>query len=531
VRDNLGTTSAEASRLSILKTGSIRFNFLVPVPTTGVSGINNVLNAIKTKYLTATDSVEGSNDYDGATNTWVADLKAYQSQLFAMVKGDSVLKNLPVLGPSIRGNKEETALPALGNISSSLAYGNIHSYPSGRTPERTATNTSTDLESRLGLARQYSFSAKPYMVTESGYTNASNNCVNGHLPATERTAGIYMPRLFLEDFRLGASRTYIYELLDQGTNCSLETHFGMFNFSGAQKPAAVPIHNLTTLLADAGSFSPGSLKYMVTSGGADLRQVLLQKHDGSFWLALWRSSNEANAAIPPTDLSPPDQPLSIIFGQPIAQVTSYRPNVGLAATASVRNPTSASLLVGGQVELVNITPGSSIPVTPSPTPSATLVPSPSQTVIPTVNPSPIVHPTATPFPLPINIPGMPLPLVTGTVAVIPPGTNISKASIAVDGHIVPLTNDGLLNTDTLPNGDHTISVTTVDSKTGQSVTVNHRVTIKNKLTPWQTLQNALYLPLHGNKQLANSLIFVMGLAVLGVFSGTAYFVRRKLIKR
>ena len=47
-------------------------------------------------------------------------------------------------------------------------------------------------------------------------------------PVSERAAGIYVPRLLLENFREGIARTYIYELVDMSRDPDREKGFAGF---------------------------------------------------------------------------------------------------------------------------------------------------------------------------------------------------------------------------------------------------------------------------------------------------------------
>ena len=88
-------------------------------------------------------------------------------------------------------------------------------------------------------------------------------------------------------------RTYSYELFDEGTTFDQGDHFGFFDTKGNAKPAALAVGNLTTILADDKASSGRSLAYSIVDAsagkdGSNVRHVLLQKSNGTFYLALWR---------------------------------------------------------------------------------------------------------------------------------------------------------------------------------------------------------------------------------------------------
>jgi hypothetical protein len=67
-------------------------------------------------------------------------------------------------------------------------------------------------------------------------------------------------------------------------------HYGMFSNTNpvTPKPAANYIHNLTAILADSNS-NPGSaaLSYSISNEPATAHDLLLQKSDGTYALAVW----------------------------------------------------------------------------------------------------------------------------------------------------------------------------------------------------------------------------------------------------
>jgi hypothetical protein len=64
--------------------------------------------------------------------------------------------------------------------------------------------------------------------------------------------------------------------------------FGFFKPDYTPRKAAVYLHNLTTILADQGSIAkPGQLNYSIPDQPATVHEMLLQKSDGTFELAVW----------------------------------------------------------------------------------------------------------------------------------------------------------------------------------------------------------------------------------------------------
>ena len=212
-----------------------------------------------------------------------------------------------------------------------------------------------------------------------------------------------MPRAFLEHYRRGVSRTYSYELLDEFPDPGLtnrESNFGLLRNDLSKKPAFDAVANLIGILKDPGSsFAPGSLDYSLGGNVENLRQVLLQKRDGSFYLALWRASSVWDA-VTQTTLNPGSPDVSISFRQPISSIQLYAPNVSSAPMSSVSNPTGPlSYAVGPQVQILRITPGeaSSEPAPEIPSSEPESEPAPSEPESSPTEPEPIpTEPETTP---------------------------------------------------------------------------------------------------------------------------------------
>ena len=84
----------------------------------------------------------------------------------------------------------------------------------------------------------------------------------------------------------GDVKTYFYALFND-----MSGNFGLMNPDGSPKPAGQALHNLTTLLHDSGGgFTPGSLNYTLNNAQSGDNTLLMEKSDGSYWLAMWNES-------------------------------------------------------------------------------------------------------------------------------------------------------------------------------------------------------------------------------------------------
>jgi P pilus assembly chaperone PapD len=227
------------------------------------------------------DAVEGWNEPDRRLSrtdlSWLPRMKTYMQDTWKAVKGDPTTAGILVGSPSIEFG---TTASALGDVSGIVEFGSIHPYPPWPNYPTYQDRVAAYVD---GMTPAYP--GTPWWTTEAGY-HTSQSCADR--PVSETAQGRYLPRMLLEYMKRGQVRVYNYELIDEGTpDCDREHSFGILRLDGSPKPAFTALKNLLTLLDDPGaSFTPGRLDYTV-SGPASLHRRLLQKRDGTFWLALW----------------------------------------------------------------------------------------------------------------------------------------------------------------------------------------------------------------------------------------------------
>ena len=352
IREDLGPDRPDQyERLNELAASGVKSTLILGDPRNGTAGLDERVATVAEHLAGAMDAIEGPNEYSTRGGAgWRDDLIAYQQQLYTAVKGNSALASLPVIGPSIVHGDQA----ALGDVSSSLDFGNMHSYPNGAMPE-------ANLSSQLAQAALNSGS-KPVMATETGYNTAVNS--EGELkPASEEAMATYLPRLYLEYFSRGVARTYAYELLDQSPDpgqTDPEAHFGLLRNDLSPKPAFDALRNTIQILSDPGpSFSPEALDYTSKDRGSNLQQVVLQKGDGSYYLALWRAKSVWDPAAR-TPVAAPSAPVILRFGQQIASAERYQPTESSSPSAlGAHRDGSLSVDVGAQVTIVRLNLGAS----------------------------------------------------------------------------------------------------------------------------------------------------------------------------
>jgi hypothetical protein len=336
-------------RLNELAGIGVRSTLIMGDPDDGPEEVDTLLSIVRDDLRGAVEAVEGPNEFDSRGGAdWLPRLVDYQSRLYSAVKSDPALTSLPVLAPSVvqRRNQE-----AMGDISDRLDYGNVHPYPDGYMPEQ---NLSDYLE-RGAL----NSGTKPVFATETGY-HTTAGWTGEHNPVSEQAAAAYVPRLLLAYFRAGVARTYLYELLDQKPDrAERENNFGLLRNDMSEKPSFAALRNLVDILEDPGpSFEPGTVEYSLAGESEGVEDLLLQKRDGSFYLALWRTESVIDPESG-TGLAPATRPVEIALERKVTNAAVYRPTVSSAPVAN-RGPESSGRLrvdVGAEVTLVQLTLG------------------------------------------------------------------------------------------------------------------------------------------------------------------------------
>jgi len=326
--------------LNELAAAGIKSTLILGEPDFDEEEFEELIATLRSEVRGAVEAVEGANEIDMRGDTsQLPDLAGYQQQLYGAVKDDPSLAPLPVLGPSLVQKRNQEAL---GDVSGSLDFGNIHAYPDDDAPE---SNLGVHLE-RAAV----NSGSKPVMATETGYHTALG-WSGEHRPVSEETMATYMPRLYLEYFRRGVARTFSYELIDQNPGSDdLEDNFGLLRNDFSEKPAFTALRNTIEILEDPGAaFTPTAAAYSLGGDADDVHHVLMQKSDGGFYLALWRATE---ASAPPTRVT-------LSFGRQVTGAEAYLPNSSSSPAYALPANASGSLAlkVGPQVTILKLALG------------------------------------------------------------------------------------------------------------------------------------------------------------------------------
>lgn len=359
VRDGVGLGRPDVyAEYRALAAEGIKLDMIVgdPLQRYGIGSLTQQLDMIEKEFPEAIATLEGPNEFDNqGSQNWVSELRSYQRNLWESVQRRPRLSSKPILGPSL---VRESSRAELGDISAWTDQGNMHPYPGGQMPD-----ANTHAESELRLAAENTPS-QPVEATETGYQNAVADTTAGNRPVSEKASGIYTPRLFLDNFRRGITRTYDYELIDDEADPSLAVendHFGLVKNNWAPKPAYTALQRLLQVTEDPGpGFVPQPLDFSLRNAPSTTRQVLLQRRDGSYDLILWNAVSVWNTQSL-TEIDPASPSVNVAFEQPVKNVEVFRPNQSAAAVSSSASQTLPLSLTPGVTVLHVVPAGGQLP--------------------------------------------------------------------------------------------------------------------------------------------------------------------------
>lgn len=304
------------------------------------------------------DSVEGANEADAFPQnfqglTGVQAGVALQKKFFADVKGYAATASVPVNSLTVIRNE---SLPIIGDISPYVDRTSSHIYPQwgGYNGELPYPYIQILTKKMNAMAP-----GKPSIITEGGWWTKPHP-----RGVTEAVHAKYTLNYLLDAYKQGVVRTYLYELLDEYPDPDgqkMDNHFGLFRYNGSAKPAAVALHNMTTILADAGRIiSPGKLSYAVDGMPATGYQLLMQKSDGTYVLALWNDARIWDNGNLKERLVAPVQ-VMLNLGVQASTLSVYDPLVGVSPTLTKTNIAGLTLSLPDHPIFVFIKPVGAAP--------------------------------------------------------------------------------------------------------------------------------------------------------------------------
>lgn len=341
---------------------------------------NDVLDAVELlAQRGGLEGMEGANEYDLAGlrtfrvgyedfYPWRTALRAHQAGLNALVKDPSrpLLADVPLLGPALGRFASYDAYAANGyDPGAHHDLGNLHYYNGWRMPEDAEAGPYNDVEDAMAAAENVA-KGDPVVVTEAGYHTApyARDAFGDLSGIPEDVAATYMPRLLLEFERLGALRTYLFELRDHRNfgPGDQESYFGLLRWDGSRRPAFGALARLTSILEDPGpAFTPAPLSYEVAGAPSDVRTRLFARRDGTYVLALWRAAPVWDGHLA-RRLAVAASRVGVVLGDPaaydatVANLSEGGATGGLRWRAARRAAGPITMDLTGDVQLLRLSP-------------------------------------------------------------------------------------------------------------------------------------------------------------------------------
>lgn len=266
---------------------------------------------------------------DPVVGDWGDRVRATQRQLWETVKSDAATRTIDVVGPNVESDEQ---IAAAGDLSAWVDYGTCFPYRGAELNQPPGARAESDLVRHASV-----YPGKRYFVPQVGYHTSADG-------VSEAVQAKYLTRTLLEHSRLGIERTFILELDDSVS----ERKFGLVRSDSSQKPSFTALRRLIEQLTDPGpAFVPRKLSFALTGAPPDVRHLLLQKRNRTFYLALWReiTSVDADAAAAVT----------LELARPARSLKAYAP-LAQAAPTSIATGRSLPLTISDAPTIVAIEP-------------------------------------------------------------------------------------------------------------------------------------------------------------------------------
>lgn len=346
------TGTSILSHLQQLAADGFRFDLITNPSTLNGTQVHDII--VKQIGVSHVASVENINEPNISwQGNWVTPTRANQQDIWNAIKSDPDTQSIAVYGPSLV--IYNTAPPQLGDLSTWLDAGNIHPYYSGRNPETSGWGPggSGSLAWNVTYMAAPVSGSKPVVATESGLQNGTSS--SNYTP--EDISAFYIPRMYLYYFASHIAVTYNYEMIDEGSNmANAQNNYGLLYNDGSLKASYVALQNLIALLQDPGAaFTPQSLSYALTGSTSGVSHLLMQKRDGTFYLAIWLGLQDWDTTRNVPQLHA-NQMVTLHLGQNFSSISSVTSNTSTTWTPLAVANQSVTFPVQDQVTIIRLSP-------------------------------------------------------------------------------------------------------------------------------------------------------------------------------
>jgi hypothetical protein len=265
----------------------------------------------------------------------------WQRELYAAFKSDPATAALTIIGPSLglAGMPNATPPASWKGLWEYADWGDFHPYPYNGNPfgpplaygdlhlfYTDGTFPSVDIDQSPDAYRAYRsiYGSAPMAATETGYPT-------GPYFTSEVLQAKYIPRVYVEYFRLRIRRTYLYQLLDNiqdPTGRDADASFGLLRYDLSERPSFGAVAALARLLAEPrgpGSAVPAGMRLTLRvtgvgtfSDASRVHNLLLKRPDGTLLLLLWDEVSGEDASVTPRrPIEVPPLPATIEASDPV----------------------------------------------------------------------------------------------------------------------------------------------------------------------------------------------------------------------
>jgi hypothetical protein len=333
-----------APHLQQLATAGLKLSFVAApyvTPEQNVLWIKDFL----ARFPDSVAFVEGPNVPNNFAATYAGEtgIKAavrWQADFYAAMKSDPATARIPIYG-----------LSSYPKITAASDVNNLHVYPVRAGQARGFFES----EAREQIAVD---PGKPWGITEFGYFT-----IPGFEPPGQNWEGVdeatqakLLANAYFDAASLGAKHFIIFNLRDWCSTRAddVNAHFGLFRCENSPKPAAQVFRNIATALADHGkAFRPDRLSFG-TNASAQVRNLLLQRSDGSFVLVFWRTPDLWDE-VADRPIDPGHQRFTLQFGAQQKLVQIFDPLASAEPVWSQTNTQQIAVAIGDHPVLVVIT--------------------------------------------------------------------------------------------------------------------------------------------------------------------------------
>ncbi len=329
VRDSAQNSSDITTWAQVAQATGVKFDDYMPEGS--VSAMQNALSLVpQLAQEGILNFVEGGNEeddsYAASQGNNIQTTAQFQQQVYAMGQqyGLGVI-NMSFGAGWTAANNWEGDYPNVGNLSNVANYANAHTYPNpGQNPDYSIQQLNGDAKLAAG--------SDPVITTEIGW--------DGNTFTNEAQVAQYVVQAALDGIKDGDVKMYYYALFNDSSG-----NFGLMNQNGTPTLAGTALHDLTTLLADTGtnaaSFTPGSLTFTLSGNQSSDNTVLIQKSDGSDWLALWDETAGTHT-------------VTLTLASTASQIVVFDPVTGTSSIASASNTNTVSVSLGNDPLLIEV---------------------------------------------------------------------------------------------------------------------------------------------------------------------------------